>query len=397
MLKCENRPENPNIANMIQRVSLICGIEILERFAYYGLRSIFILFLVQTVGWDKMQASSFYGTLTGVLIIGPLFAGLLADLTNRPALLTIIGSALAAVGAFGLAFSSGSVMVKTMLIMAALGSALYKPSIISMLYRATWPQKQKFDLVYSIFYFSVNIGAFLGPVIIAWTSESGNPADFRTGFLICGGVSLVVTILLSVFHNTLTNNDISYNNQSFTLSGNSAGTIVLLFIASLIFWSGFELFSIVGRDDQSSSTQLWVAAGSIIASAMIVPLSLFSQFRGAYKIAIGMLLAAGIYLLLFTIGFTGTTPLIVLNIAEMLVAPILLSQVLQHGSPRFTATLAGGIVLMTYLTNKLVSGIISVPESSYGKVMIAWSVLTLAVGAGIFLLDYLRPNNPPRV
>lgn len=76
---------------MIQRVSLICGIEILERFSYYGLRSILILFLTQTVGWDKMEASSFYGTFTGILIIGPLFAGLLADLTKRPGLLTIIG------------------------------------------------------------------------------------------------------------------------------------------------------------------------------------------------------------------------------------------------------------------------------------------------------------------
>lgn len=376
---------------MIQNISLICGIQILERFAYYGLRSILLLFLVQTLGWDRFSASSFYGLLTMLVIIGPLFSGILGDLIRRPLLLALIGSVLSALGVLALAFSSSELMVKFTLIIVALGSVLYKPSIISALYQNTWPKKPYFDLVYGIFYFCVNLGAFAAPLIIGFTADTVYPEDFRTGFLICSGAFWLVAILLASFYKTLTTNRILYYSQPFSLSGNAIGLLVLSFPVGLIFWTGYQLFSSVSALGQGSSSMQWSAVLAVIAALLVLPLSLFLRFRGAWKIGLGLGLTCLIYLAFAWFGLAGLPSLIILSIAEMLVAPILFSQVIQTGSPKFTGTLAGGLIAMTWLTNQLSSWLMDGPMNMRAN-LILLALILFALGIGIVLIDRLRPR-----
>ncbi|MEG2573141.1 MAG: MFS transporter, partial [Bacteroides sp.] len=50
-----------------------------ERFSYYGMRAIFILFLIQALKFDKESASSIYGSYTGLVYLTPLIGGYVAD------------------------------------------------------------------------------------------------------------------------------------------------------------------------------------------------------------------------------------------------------------------------------------------------------------------------------
>ena len=115
-------------------LGLIFGMEMWERFSYYGMRAILVLFLVNAAGWDKGSAAGLYGTYTSLVYLTPLAGGFIADrwLGTRRAL--VLGGIVIALGHFALAFQ-GMTTFYAGLALIMVGTGFFKPNAATMVGR----------------------------------------------------------------------------------------------------------------------------------------------------------------------------------------------------------------------------------------------------------------------
>jgi POT family proton-dependent oligopeptide transporter len=152
-------------------LGLLFATEMWERFSYYGMRALLILYLVNVLGWDTARAANLYGTYTGLVYFTPLLGGLLADryLGTRRSL--VIGGALIALGHFSLAVP-GMGAFYLGLALVVIGTGFFKPNVSTMvgqLYGAGDPRR---DEGFTIFYVGINVGAFLGPIVCGYLAQT---------------------------------------------------------------------------------------------------------------------------------------------------------------------------------------------------------------------------------
>ncbi|MFK5959404.1 MAG: peptide MFS transporter [Lutibacter sp.] len=150
--------------------------EMWERFSFYGMRALLVLFLVSALGiggwdWPRENALALYGTYLALLYLTPIIGGTLADkyLGNRRAI--IIGALIMALGHASMAVESNPFFLYLGLGLLVIGTGFFKPnmsSFISILYQDV-PEKK--DGAYTIFYMGVNAGAFLGIMLCGYMGE----------------------------------------------------------------------------------------------------------------------------------------------------------------------------------------------------------------------------------
>src|SRR5512143_4183709 len=85
-------------------LALLFAVEMWERFSYYGMRAILVLYLVNALHWDAARAANLYGTYTMAVYLTPLVGGYLADRFIGTRRSLVIGGAIIALGHFCLAF-----------------------------------------------------------------------------------------------------------------------------------------------------------------------------------------------------------------------------------------------------------------------------------------------------
>ncbi len=154
--------------------------EMWERFSYYGMRGLLILYLTKTVaeggmGMDKSNASLLYGYFTGFVYFTPIIGGYLADkyLGHRPAIL--IGGILMMIAQFCLAstnlFNAGQMMTWVGLCLLCIGNGFFKPNISTIVGSLYQQGDSRRDGAFTIFYMGINLGAFLAPIICGYFAE----------------------------------------------------------------------------------------------------------------------------------------------------------------------------------------------------------------------------------
>ncbi|MCU0435174.1 MAG: peptide MFS transporter [Bacteroidia bacterium] len=185
---------------------LLFATEMWERFSYYGMRALLVLFLTKALLYDKSFASDeIYGSYTGLVYLTPLLGGYIADRYwgNRRSI--IIGGILMAIGQLFM-FISGSIyesMDSARLMMFVglgfliFGNGFFKPNISTMVGQL-YPQGDKrIDGAFTIFYMGINLGAFIAPLLCGYVGDTGSPADFKWGFLAaCAGMILSVILFI---------------------------------------------------------------------------------------------------------------------------------------------------------------------------------------------------------
>ncbi len=165
--------------------------EMWERFSYYGMRALFVLYMTQALLLDKEYSSEIYGSYTGLVYLTPLLGGYIADRYwgNRRSIL--VGSLMMALGQFFMYLSAcyyHNVELAKWLMFCGLGvlilgNGYFKPNISTMvgdLYEAGDKRK---DSAFTIFYMGVNLGATIAPLWCGLVGNTGNPEDFKWGFL----------------------------------------------------------------------------------------------------------------------------------------------------------------------------------------------------------------------
>jgi POT family proton-dependent oligopeptide transporter len=181
--------------------------EFWERFSYYGMRAIFMLFMTDKLLFDKAYASNIYGSYTGLVYLTPLIGGYVADRYwgNRRSI--FVGGILMAIGQFMLfacaSFPQGSSMAPLLLWTGLgfliFGNGFFKPNISTMVGQM-YPESDhaRKDAAYTIFYMGINAGAFLSPLICGYLGEN---VDFKWGFLSAGIGMLLGLVIFFIFKN----------------------------------------------------------------------------------------------------------------------------------------------------------------------------------------------------
>ena len=153
---------------------LLFGVEMWERFSYYGMRAFLVLFLVSTAGgfgWSKQEASNLYGWYIGLVYLTPLLGGYLADRFLGTHRAIIIGSIVIASGHFCLAVPSRPTFFLG-LALIILGTGFFKSNISTMVGQLYQPGDRRRDPAFTIFYMGINTGAAVGPIICGYLAES---------------------------------------------------------------------------------------------------------------------------------------------------------------------------------------------------------------------------------
>ena len=188
---------------------LIFATSTAERFSYYGMRAIFILFLTQALLFDKEAAASIYGSYTGLVYLTPLIGGYIADEYWGIRRSVFWGAVMMAVGQF-LMFMSASTLDNTNLAhwmmygglgFLILGNGCFKPTVSSLVGQLYEPGDRRLDAAYTIFYMGVNVGSFAAPLICGYLGDTGDPHDFKWGFLAAGIMTLFTVVLFETQKN----------------------------------------------------------------------------------------------------------------------------------------------------------------------------------------------------
>ena len=201
-------------------LKLLFVTELAERFSYYGMRAILVLYLIAAF-LGNASASRLYGSFAGLIYLSPILGGYIADRYwgNRRSIVT--GAVIMIVGQL-LLFASACLVKQSIFVDPAaggtidasvdntlsfwlmmlglacliIGNGAFKPNISTMVGDLYERDDSRIDSAFTIFYMGVNIGAFAAPLLMGWlTSDGGrsNPGVFRWGFL-CAAIAMVLSL-----------------------------------------------------------------------------------------------------------------------------------------------------------------------------------------------------------
>lgn len=185
--------------------------EMWERFSYYGMRAVLVLFLINALQYEEAFAFNIYGSYTSLVYLTPLVGGYIADRFwgNRRSIL--MGGLLMALGQFGLFFCASlfrtnvdlsQILFYSGLAFLIVGNGFFKPNISSMVGQLYPAGDKRLDAAYTIFYMGINAGGFLGPLVCGYVGErTGQPEYFKYAFLAAGIGMLLSVIIFEFFKN----------------------------------------------------------------------------------------------------------------------------------------------------------------------------------------------------
>jgi POT family proton-dependent oligopeptide transporter len=162
--------------------------EMWERFNYYGMRALLMLYMVNYFRWSQGDASTIYKWYTSLVYLTPLLGGYLADrfLGNKWAV--VIGASVMAVGEFLLAFDPVTIFFSGLVFMIV-GNGFFKPNMSTQVGRLYPQGDPRRDGAYTIFYMGINLGAFLAPLVCG-----GLIHNYHLGFM-AAGVGMILGLL----------------------------------------------------------------------------------------------------------------------------------------------------------------------------------------------------------
>jgi len=320
-----------------------------ERASYYGLRSVLLLYMIgETINMTRDEARNMYGLFIGSFIFSQILGGIVGDLVLGNKRSLIIGGILQALGAFSLCIPS-AIGLYTGLVFISLGAGLYSPNILS-LFGKLYSNKQKLlDSGFMIFYTAINLGVIIGPLLIGYLGYM----NYTYGF-ITSGILMLCAVSIPFFLKEPVPVDAADNKVSV----NTRGLKILITIILLgIFWTIYELgykriSDLEMKFSERSALNIPSSMWYIFSSVFLMPVGIVAAIIWSYvynsqfiKLTIGFLIAALAYVILFLVPdapsdqhvYYYLCSLLLLNIAEIHVSPVIYSTLTQYSNPKYLA------------------------------------------------------------
>ncbi len=174
--------------------------EMWERFSYYGMRALLVLYLLNYLQFQPEDSSAVYKWYTSLVYLTPLLGGFIADRFLGPRASIIAGAALMAIGHFLMAFEPLPFFY-TALAFLIVGNGFFKPNMSTLVGKLYRPGDARRDGAFTIFYMGINIGAFLAPLVCGWLRLHMGPTPgmgFHYGFA-AAGVGMVAGLITFLF------------------------------------------------------------------------------------------------------------------------------------------------------------------------------------------------------
>ncbi|MCH5328313.1 MAG: peptide MFS transporter [Coprobacter sp.] len=228
--------------------------EMWERFSYYGMRAMLILYLTKTaleggLGFSDSRASLIYGFFTGFVYFTPLIGGWLADNFIGQRRSITLGGLIMVVGQFFLAAKADPLFLTVGLVLLVVGNGFFKPNI-AVLVGDLYPlNDSRRDSAFTIFYMGVNVGALIAPLVTGFLAMR---YGYRWGFFASGTGILLGQLLYNTLSNRLLGEIGKTPAVSQTVNGKTEKkpltkeekdrtTIIFVLVAfCTFFWAGFE-------------------------------------------------------------------------------------------------------------------------------------------------------------
>jgi POT family proton-dependent oligopeptide transporter len=151
--------------------------EMWERFSYYGMRAILVIFLTGAIsgnnpgwGWDTSTALSLLGTYALFVYLTPIVGGWLADNKIGYRMAVVVGALLMTLGHASMAIETPTFLYIGIALLIV-GNGFFKPNMTSIISKMYAGKDDKKDGAYNIFYMGVNAGAFIGIMLCGWVGE----------------------------------------------------------------------------------------------------------------------------------------------------------------------------------------------------------------------------------
>ncbi len=214
MAAAAHKTETKQLFGHPRGLAFLFATEMWERFSYYGMRALLVLYLVKylllpghsdhVIGLATLKggfesvfgpldtqpfASQIYGLYTALVYLTPIAGGLLADRVLGQRRTVVIGAVLMAAGHFMMAFEPFLLFALLTLI---LGNGAFKPNISTQVGELYAPGDSRRDRAFSIFYVGINIGAFFSPLVCGTLGEE---LGWHYGFA-AAGVGMLIGLLI---------------------------------------------------------------------------------------------------------------------------------------------------------------------------------------------------------
>ncbi|KGR78213.1 peptide MFS transporter [Ureibacillus manganicus] len=423
--------------------------EMWERFSYYGMRAILILYLTKSLisgglGMDEGTALMLYGFFTGAVYFTPLIGGFLSDRYLGQRLAITIGGITMALGNFVLFANQSFTAVYIGLGLLIIGNGFFKPNISTIVGELYGPTDKRRDAAFTIFYMGINTGAFFAPLLIGaitdkWFAISTNGIieyGYKYGFLASAIGMVIGQILFNALGNRFLGDigkkpvgkpEVSTSGevekQKLTKKEKNRTKVIFILAAFVVFfWAGFEQAggalsiytdkfidrTVFGWEIPTSWFQsvnpLFIILLAPIVSMLWVKLS--NSKRGDLpvptKMGIGMiLLGVGFIVLLFAIMQTGSDEtnitvkanimFIVMTyffhtIGELFLSPVGLSFVSKYAPIKFASLLMAVWMASSFVAN-ILAGQLGAVTSSLGYFEVFAVIGAAVIVLGLILLS----------
>jgi proton-dependent oligopeptide transporter, POT family len=430
-------------------LTFLFATEMWERFSYYGMRALLVLYMVKhlllpghvdsVIGLDALKrglewlvgplgtqpfSSHIYGLYTGLVYLTPVFGGLLADRVLGQHRTILLGAALMAVGHFMMAFEPMFLLALTLLI---IGNGAFKPNISAQVGGLYAPGDPRRDRAYSIFYVGINIGAFLAPLICG---SLGEELGWHYGFAAAGIGMTAALIIYACALRTLPPDAFA---RAITTKAEKKPlerrewlailAIAALFVPTTFFWATYEQQGntiVLWADDHTDRyvnlifwhgeipitwfqafnpflifafTPLVVGLWARQARRGTEPSTVTKMALGCFGVALANLILMGAAWRaagdeaswLWLLGY-----FVVITIGELYISPIGLSLVSKIAPARMVSMLMG-LWLATSFTGNFMAGWLGSFWSGMDKLMFFLMIAGIATFAGAIILAFDRP------
>ncbi len=175
------------------QMKYIIGNEAAERYSYYGMRSILVIYMVQHLMIDKSDATSIYHLFAAAVYLLPIVGAYISDRIWGKYKTIFYLSLVYCIGNFAIAFISSKFGMYLGLTLIAIGSGGIKPCVSANVGdQFSSDQQHLLREVFNIFYFMINFGSFFSTLITPWTLEKFGP---QVAFGIPGILMLIATVI----------------------------------------------------------------------------------------------------------------------------------------------------------------------------------------------------------
>lgn len=410
---------------------LLFATEMWERFSYYGMRALLILYLTKSyidggLGFTEESATLIYGFFTGFVYFTPLIGGWLADRYLGQRRSITIGGILIMLGQFCLATKQDTLFLYAGLLLLIIGNGFFKPNISTLVGRLYEENDTRRDAGFIIFYMGINIGAFFSPLITGYLAVR---YGYTYGFLAAGiGMLIGIVIYMSLGGRMLKDirkkmprqTDKALSEVPLTdEEKDRTWVIFVIVIFCTIFFAGFEQAgsSMNLYTDKFINRQIgnftipteWFQSLNPLMIVMLAPLfSSMWMFLSRHGKEPSIPVKMGLGMILLGVGFFILTAAAIQRgdsadetvkanlsflifayffhtVGELCLSPIGLSMITKL-APVKLASLLMGVWLMTSFFANIIGGFIASYVSSIGAMTIFAGIAVISIIFGIILI-----------